>query len=361
MALFEGNDEERTESPSQYRREEFRRQGTVAMSRELLSVIMLLAVGAAIYFAGATMLQNFGGLTQIFFKFQPGLGLEKAQLLDLRAPVLRALAWMVLPIFGVAVVSGIVACAAQVGFFVTWEPLTPKWERLDPVAGFQRVFSGKGAIEGVKAILKMLLGGSVVWWFFRGQAEGISLLYQKGVGEGTEILFVLVRKLFFSLVGAFSVIAALDYLYQRFQLEKQMKMTRREAKEEFKLREGDPLIKQRIRSIQRRMASRRMMEAVPKADVVVTNPTHLAVALKYDTETMSAPRVVAKGAGEIAKKIRELARKSGVPLVENKPLARTMYKELEIGQSIPKELYKAVAEVLAYVYRLRGMGARATA
>ncbi len=358
MPLFESNDDERTESPSSYRREEFRKQGTVAMSREILSVSLLFFVGVALYFTAATLVQQFGVLTGVFFKFQTNSPFGKAEFLELRFPILRALGWMVLPIFGVAMVAGIVTCAAQVGIYFSWEPLAPKWERIDPIAGFQRIFSSQGAVEGLKAVLKLALGGGVVWFFLRGQVEQAALLYQKNASEGTSLLFILLRKLFLSLIGAFSVLAGLDYFYQRFTLEKQMKMTRREAKEEFKLREGDPLIKQRIRSIQRRMASRRMMEAIPKADVVVTNPTHLAVALQYSKD-MPAPKVTAKGAGEIAKKIREVARKAGVPIVENKPLARTLYKELEIGQSIPRELYKAVAEVLGYVYRLRG--ARAVA
>lgn len=358
MALFD-SDEEKTESPSQYRREEFRKQGTVAMSREVLSVILLFTVGASVYFGAGASLKQFSQLGSVFFKFQNASLMGKEQLLDLRIPVLRALGWMVLPVFGVAILSAIAACAAQVGFYFTWEPLTPKWERLDPIQGFQRIFSLNGLVEAVKALLKLGIGGTVVWFFFKGQGESIALLYQKGVAEGTTLLFSLVKKMFTSLVGAFTVIAGLDYFYQKFQVEKQMKMSRREAKEEFKLREGDPLIKQRIKSIQRRMASKRMMEAVPKADVIVTNPTHLAVALKFDPATMAAPKVLAKGAEDIAKKIREIAKANGIPLVENKPLARTLYKELEIGQYVPRELYKAVAEVLAYVYRLRAN--RATA
>jgi len=358
MAMFD-SDEEKTESPSQYRREEFRKQGTVAMSREVLSVVLLFTVGAAVYFGAASSLKHFSQLGDVFFKFQNASLMGKAQLLDLRLPVMRALGWMVLPVFGVAIVSAIAACAAQVGFYFTWEPLMPKWERLDPMQGFQKLFSLNGLVEALKAFLKLLIGGSVVWFFFKGQGESIALLYQKSAAEGTTLLFSLIKKMFTSLVGAFTVLAGLDYFYQKFQVEKQMKMSRREAKEEFKLREGDPLIKQRIKSIQRRMASRRMMEAVPKADVIVTNPTHLAVALKFDPSSMAAPKVIAKGAEDIAKKIREIARANGIPLVENKPLARTLYKEMEIGQYIPRELYKAVAEVLAYVYRLRGN--RATA
>lgn len=351
--MFDGSDEERTETPSSFRREEFRRQGTVALSKELLSISMMLAVGTSLYFAATMILQQFGVLSQLFFKFATLGELGKNELLDLRMPLLKAMGWMVLPVFAVAIVAGIGACAAQVGFFITTEPLSPKWERLDPIAGMQRIFSAQGGVEAVKALIKLAIAGFVVWYFLKGQVDGWGIFYQKNVAEGTSLLLSVVGRLFFSLVGSLSIMAGLDYFFQKFQVEKKMKMTKREAKEEFKLREGDPLIKQRIRSIQRRMASRRMMEAVPKADVVVTNPTHLAVALQYDLDTMKAPKVTAKGAGVVAQKIREMARKHGVPIVENKPLARTLFKELEIGHAIPRELYKAVAEVLAYVYRLR--------
>ena len=180
-------------------------------------------------------------------------------------------------------------------------------------------------------------------------------LFHKDLGQQSVWTMKECLIVFFSVVGSLSIIGILDVVYQRFQLERSMRMTRREAKDEFKLREGDPLIKSRIRALQRRIASRRMMEAVPKADVVVTNPTHLAVALQYVASEMPAPKVVAKGAGVVAEKIREVARTHDVPIVENKPLARTLFRELDINDFIPRELYKAVAEVLAYVYRLRGM------
>lgn len=352
MAEFD-SDEERTESPSTYRREEFRRQGTVALSKELLSVAIMLALGLCLALTASLILKQFGVLTAKFFAWGPSFVLEKEELLDLRGPVATSLAWMVLPVFAVAILAGIAACAAQVGFYFSWEPLAPKWERMDPVQGFQRLFSMQGVVEAVKALFKLGVAGIVLWFFFKGQVTTVGQFLHKNVSEGTILVLSSIKKLFMILIASLSGVAILDYVYQRFALEKKMKMTKREAKEEFKLREGDPLIRQRIRNIQRKMASRRMMEAVPKADVIVTNPTHLAVALQYDVKSMSAPKVTAKGAGVIALKIREMAKEHRVPIVENKPLARTLFKEMEIGQYIPRELYKAVAEVLAYVYRLR--------
>jgi len=281
--------------------------------------------------------------------------LTRSDYLQLQSTALKALLGMTVPVFATAVVAGIVAGISQVGFYITFEPLTPKWERIDPVQGMKRLLSPQGLIEAVKAVIKLTLVGFVAWTFLKGQMPELGAYFGRTVAETSVLMLASLLKLFFLILLAVSVLAGMDYMFQRWQTEKKMKMTRREAKDEFKLREGDPLIKSRIRSIQRKLANGRMMDDVPKADVVVTNPTHFAVALQYDSETMAAPKVVAKGAGVIALKIRELAKLHRVPIVENKPLARTMFKELQVGGSVPKELYKAVAEVLAYVYRLKRM------
>lgn len=349
----EGSTEERTETASSYRREEFRRQGRVAVSRELLAVTMMIVGVFTLYGITTIVLKEFSSLALQFFDFKKIASFEKADLLQLQLGVYKNLGTLLGPIFVVLITTSIVVCAAQVGFLVSWEPLTPNWERINPINGFQRIWSGQGAVEAIKAIIKLSIVGFILWFFFKSQTSVIGGYMSRSVPEATSLILSSIGKLVAILLTVFAVIAILDYVYQRYQLERQMRMTRREVKEEFKLREGDPLIKSRIKSIQRRIASRRMMEEVPKADVVVTNPTHLAVALKYDAKNMGAPRVTAKGAGIIAEKIKELARFHRVPIVENKPLARTLFKEIEIGQFIPRELYKAVAEVLAYVYRLR--------
>ncbi len=354
MALFDDSNDERTETATPYRREEFRKQGTVAMSREVLSVLMMGAVAFALYGSCHTMLTQFSTLAQQYFGFLVRGEFEKTQLLEMRWGVFKSLAWMVFPVLTTAMVAGIVSSVLQVGFYFTTEPLTPKWERINPINGFNRMFSGQGFIEVIKALIKIAIAGWVVWKFIKAEAPQVGVLYQKSTLEITTITLISVGKLMVSLLLFLAVIAALDYAFQKFQLEKKMKMTRREAKEEFKLREGDPLIKSRIRSIQRKIASRRMMEEIPKSTVIVTNPTHLAVALQYEAG-MQAPKIVAKGAGFVADKIKEIARANRIPIVENKPLARNIFKNIPIGQYIPRELYKAVAEVLSYVYKLRGL------
>jgi flagellar biosynthesis protein FlhB len=354
MALFDSNNDDRTEQASAFRREEFRKQGKVALSRELVSVAMLLLVGGALYYSGAHLLEQFGAVTKTFFRFDKMGVLGKNDLVTYTQVIVKAWAWACAPVFAVGFVTAVGAAAAQVGFHVTWEPLTPNWERINPVAGFGRLFSGKSVMEAAKGLVKLGVGGWLLWTFMKGLEPVVGTLFRRDVSEGLLLSIQLVGKMFLWLVAAFSVLAILDFSYQRWTMEKEMRMTKREAKDEFKLREGDPLIKARVRSMQRQIANRRMMKDVPKADVVVTNPTHFAVALKYDPTQMSAPKVVAKGADNIAKRIREIAKENRVPIVENKPLARTLFRDIDVGGYVPKELYKAVAQVLSYVYRLKG-------
>lgn len=353
MPLFEGSDEDKTETATAYRREEFRKQGSVALSREVISVSILFGTVGVLALSVKQLYVEFGNLTGIFFKFGHGSEATKNDLLVLISQSLTSFFKMISPVFLAVILIGFVACVSQVGFYVTWEPLSPKWERINPISGLQRILSSRGLVEAIKSLLKMGLIGWIVWKFGVAEKENLVLLLTKSPLEESEIILRLLAKCLLMVLLGYSVIAAADFGFQKYSLEKQMRMTRREVKEEFKLREGDPLIKSRIKSIQKRIAGKRMMEEVPKATVIVTNPTHLAVALLYQ-EGMVAPKVVAKGAGLIADKIRELAKTASVPIVENKPLARTLFKNIKIGHSIPKELYKAVAEVLAYVFKLKG-------
>ena len=361
MAESDASSEDRTESPSQYRREEFRRQGNVAMSKELLSVLVLTGVGFSLYMGSSIITSGFTELSHQYFGFGRITDYSRRDVVDSFRQVMKIWGGMVAPVFAAAMIFGILGSVAQVGFFVTWEPLSPNWDRLNPVQGFTRLFSLNSLMEAAKTLLKLGIASWIVWLYLKSHLHAPAELFYKPIPDLAHITLSLTAKLFFTLVMSLSVLAIGDYAFQRYRLEKQMRMTRQEAKEEFKLREGDPLMKSRIRSLQRKMASRRMMEAVPKADVVVTNPTHFAVALKYDSETMDAPRVIAKGADHVALKIKEIAKFHRVAIVENKPLARALYKELDIGDAIPRQLYKAVAEVLAYVYRLKAMAARAYA
>lgn len=346
--------EEKTETASPFRREEFRKQGKVAFSRELTAVALLLALAASFSFSGGKALEAFKLLATRFFTIPASYELGKSEAREILVTALQGGGRMLLP-FALALMGiALLASVAQVGFHVTWQPLTPDWNRISPATGFKRLFSMNGFIEAAKAAVKMTLVLTVTFFFFRSLLPLLGQLLHHNAASGSREIFSTLVRLIFVIGGALIVPAGLDYWWKRRDLENQMKMTKSEAKEEFKLREGDPLIKSRIRAIQRKIARSRMMEAVPKADVVVTNPTHFAVALQYDMDEMPAPKVVAKGAGEIALKIKEMAKKHQVPCVENRPLARTLFKEIEVGHYVPRELYRAVSEVLSYVYRLKG-------
>lgn len=352
-------DDERTEAATVLRREEFRRQGSVALSRELVGVCLILSVIMALEFSHSFYLDRFREIALRFFQirpnWEPNWEIDRSKMVDLIAETISGAGWMLLPALSTALVVACLVCVIQVGWMISWEPLAPNWERINPINGFQRIFSGRGFVEGLKAVIKLAIGAALLWWFVTREIERLGLFYSKSVSEGALLLVQGATEFVLACLSAFFVPSGLDYLYQRYLLERQMRMTRREAKDELKLREGDPAVRLRIRALQRKLATRRMMESVPTADVVVTNPTHLAVALKFDVKKMPAPKVVAKGRGFIAEKIREIARLHAIPIVENKPLARTLYKSIEVNRFIPRELYKAVAEVLAYVYRLRGV------
>jgi len=357
---FEQSGDERTEAATPYRREEFRRQGKVAFSREITSVAVVVAAGGALYLSGGSLLREMVTLcTRLFGVSAKEMGTR--DVVDLSWVVVRSFLSMIGPIVGCAVAAGMATSVAQVGLVFSTEPVQPRWDRLDPMRHLQRMFSAHGLYPALKALIQTLVAAAVGWYFFRDRWAGLPRLLEMETREGIVLLMNLQIRLLFIVAATFALPAALDYLVQRMKLERELKMTRQEAKEEFKLREGDPLIRARIRSMQRRLAGRRMMDKVPKADVVVTNPTHFAVALQYDAENMPAPKVVAKGAGQVAMRIKELALRSGVPCVENKPLARTLFRKLDIGAEIPRELYKAVAEVLGYVYRIKGKTMKATA
>lgn len=343
---------ERTEEATQQRRDDYRRRGQVAQTRELSSVLLLFSGVLLIW----VMSRFF--FTQILEVFNHSFGdslVSEVRQEDFRTATrfaLTHLSLVLLPILGVFWLIGFLSTVLQVGFIYNEEALQIRWERLDPVQGMRRLISLRSVMEGFKSVMKVSVILMICYFLLKDQLNTLPRLMSFSTWQILGFLGTLCTRLL-SGVGFFMMfLAALDYFYQRWDLEKEMRMTKQEVKEEIKSREGDPMIRARIKRIQRDLASKRMMEEVPKADVIVTNPTHLSVALKYD-DTMVAPRVIAKGADLIAMKIREIAREHGIPIVENKPLARSMFKSLKIGQMIPRELYTAVAEVLSYVYRLK--------
>lgn len=343
---------EKSEQATDARREEFRNQGNVAHTKELASAVLLLASAGGIYAMGRFFFKNFYDLFQYSFGLEmvrvvrEGLFTEALRVNGEKAAILIA------PVIGIAGLLGAASSLVQVGFLQVEDALTLDFEKLNPVAGFKRVFSLRAVVEAFKSILKMGTIGVVLYFLIKGEVHQIPYMMRFSIEQIISYLGAIIVKLLSGVGAVMLVLAIVDYLYQRWDLNNKMMMTKQEVKEEHKQREGDPMIKSRIRRLQREMASKRMMSEVPKGDVVITNPTHIAVVLKY-SDNLPAPQLIAMGADSVAENIKKLAREHNIPIVENKPLARTIFKTMKIGQVIPRDIFVAVAEVLSYVYRLR--------
>ena len=349
MAHDEAGD--RTEQPTARRREEAREEGQIARSADLTAAIALLAALLLLKAFGTRMTGTMLGLTQELGQ-RPGLA--SSDLLPWTKKVMFATADMILPFLALLLVVTIAGTAAQSGLLVTWQRLTPKPDRVSPVAGFKRLFSADALSRLALGLLKVAVVTGIAYLTLAGRIDTVLSAGGLHAGGVLGLTSELVYDLALRLGAALLLLGLVDYLIQRWRLERQLRMTKQEVRDELKRMEGDPLLKQRRRRIQARLAMQRIHAEVPRADVVVTNPTHFAVALRYDEAAMVAPRVVAKGRDLLAERIRQLAQQHGVPLVQRPPLARALYWTVEVGQEIPARFYRAVAEILAYVYRLSG-------
>ena len=348
-------DQEKTEPASSKKREEARKKGQVAISREVPSVLILMASLGFFYFGGGWMVSKMAlFMNNTFLNLNGMIFSDVISARSMLFLTFQQALYILLPFMLAVLIAGVLGNVMQIGLMFTTETITPKLSKLNPLEGARRLVSGKTLIELPKSILKLVVVGSIAYLMVVKNLERMPDLMQLSVAEIMREFGWIAFQIAFFVCLALIVLAVADYLFQHWQHEKELRMTKQEVKDEQKQLMGDPQIKARIKSAQREMARRRMMAAVPEADVVITNPTRLAVALKFDADEMDAPQVVAKGAGEIARKIREIAREHDIPLVEEKPLARALFKTVEIDQFIPVELYRAVAEVLAYVYRLKG-------
>jgi flagellar biosynthetic protein FlhB len=345
---------EKTEEPTPRRREEARKQGQFAKSRNLIPAASLVAIVIALRLGGVELMNRLGQCIVGFFSAAGSMKqLTSEDLFDLSLQASLVLAPVLLPFFCAVVVAGLASGFLQSGFVLASEPLQFDFARVSPISGFRRLFSMDAAAELIKALLFIVVLGCLGAGYIYGDISALISLMDMRVED--IVAYASRDGAVFSawIVAAMGALAGLDYLFQRWRTDKQLRMSRQEIKQEMREQEGDPLLKAQLKSMRQKLARRRMMTDVAKADVVITNPTELAVALRYRAGEMSAPRLLGKGAGYIAQKIREVARENGISIVENKPLARLLYGQVDVGREIPEALYRAVAELLAYVYRLR--------
>ncbi len=351
--MAEDSDLERTEPASSRRIEQAREKGQIARSRELATFTVLLAAGGGLMLMGPQLMDSLAGL------MRNGLTLDRAVAFDplLMLPRLHQLALSALyaffPFLLLMVVAAIMAPLVMGGWLFSFQALQPDFSRLDPLKGFGRLFSSTSLVELVKALAKSALIGGVALWVFWHHKEAMFSLAGESFNQSAAHLGSLLGTTFLYIVASLLLIVAIDVPFQLWEHARKLKMTKEEVRQENKEMEGSPEVKAHIRRMQRELARGRMMAEVPKADVIVTNPTHYAVALRYQDKAHTAPVVVAKGSALLAARIRELGEEHHVPILEAPPLARALFRHAELGEEIPSALYTAVAEVLAYVYQLR--------
>ena len=344
--------DEKTEQATPRRREKAREKGDVPKSRELTSLFPVWTIFIYMFFGGAlftSLLNYFGSSLHRAAKMR----VTETTVMDLFKTDSMNIGMMMLPLFSVILIVVLIVHFIQTGFLISTVPLSPDLSKLNPLQGIKRMFSVNTLYETVKGLFKVAVLGLILYLMLKKEVFSIPLMVDMDVNNIMQFSFYQVRRLVLISALVLTVFAALDFAFQRWHYARNLRMTKQEIREEQKEVEGSPMVKARIKSIQREMARRRMMQEVPRADVVVTNPTHFAVALRYDNGKMGAPRVVAKGANLVAEKIKETAKGSGVPVFEDKPLARALYA-LDINQEIPEAFYKVVAAILAAVYKMKG-------
>lgn len=348
---------ERTEEATPRRKQEARKKGTVAKSHDLSGGLVLLAIAmvlpSAVSSFGSGMIGGIhaaGRLTSTV----PSTDRISSIAANVLAPILPGMAMLVF----VAMGAGVFANFAQVGILLSGEALKPDFKKVNPLEGLKRILSRRALFEGAKAGAKSLAFGFIPYRAITNHWDVLVGLGSASIGEASAVVGGLIHTIITQIAMLWVVFGVIDYIFQRKQVDKQLKMTKDELKREMKEQEGSPEVKMEMMRLRKKLTKGRMMQQVPKADVIITNPTHFAVAIVYERSGMHAPMVVAKGMDNIALKIREVAKENKVPIVENPPLARALYKQCEVGDFVPRDLFVATAEVLAYVYRtLKGVAA----
>lgn len=351
---------EKTEEPTSKKLEDARKEGQVAKSKELYSsaslIILFLLIKVWSSHMGEDFLEMFQSIYNRFDEMTkpPGGLISSADFMSLLINSLEKIMIIILPFLLIGFVLAFVIDLVQVGWKPTTKPLQPKFNKLNPINGFKKIFSAQSLVELLKSLLKIAVVIIILYNDLREKWNLLFLLYDVALMQAVAIAADLLVSIGIKIAMFFLVIAFADFAYQKWKFRQDMKMTKQEVKDEYKSQEGDPQIKGQIRRRMQEASMRRMMQDLPKADVVITNPTHYAVAVQYDKNIADAPVVIAKGADYLAQRIKDVAKENKIEIVENKPLARSLYANVEIGEQIPPELYVAVAEVLAVVYRAQG-------
>jgi flagellar biosynthesis protein FlhB len=344
----EPDKEQKTEEASQKKLDEARKKGQVVLSRDVVNWAMFLAIGTIVALTpplAAGLARRLASIIEQSHSLSLG---------RLGPALVGDVTLLALPLLGICVAAAVAGTLMQTGPLAAAEKLKPKLSNISPLSGWKRIVSVRGLLEFLKSLGKLTGVGAAVFWVVLPAVDRLELLPDYSTEDLLAEIHGLLLRVAFTGAAVMTVVALIDYLHQRFQFLKSMRMSKQEVKEEYKQTEGDPHVKGRIRQIRTERARRRMMAAVPDASVVITNPTHFAVALHYEMENASAPRLVAKGADLVAARIREVAKANDVPIVENPPLARLLYASVELDQEIPPEHYKAVAEVIGFVFRQQG-------
>jgi len=350
----EQDDSQKTEEPTRKRLEEAAERGQVASSREATNFMLLLAFAFLISWTGPYLFGRTELSLARFIERPESIPVTESGLGILFADIVTDAAGILVIPFLVLIVAVFASSFIQNNFVFSASPIVPKLEKISPMKGFSRLFSMRSLTEFIKSIIKIVITGIVAWYAVKPYFHEMEKLPQSNIFGTLTYLMVTSKRMLIGICIVMFLLAILDFLYQRYQYIKNLRMTKQEVKDEYRQQEGDPHVKQRLRQIRMERARKRMMAAVPTADVIVTNPTHYSIALKYDGGSMRAPKVVAKGLDNIALRIREVAKEHDIPLYENPPLAQALYATVEIDQEIKAEHYKAVAEVISYVYRLKG-------
>lgn len=347
-------DEEKTEKATPKKRQDARQKGQVLRSKEINSAVLLLAMFLTIKYSSPMIYDELSKYFNVIFNEYMAADItEISVFVKFTIYSLGVFLKIMLPIFLVSILAGLISGYAQVGFLFTLEPLKMKLEKLNPINGFKNMFSRRALVELFKSFIKIIISFYVLYLYLKGEINNVSKLVDMDVMNIFMYIGNIAINVSIGIIIALVALAVFDYIFQWWDYERNLRMSKHELKEEYKQTEGNPQIKSKIKQKQRQMSASRMMKEIPKADVVITNPTHFAVALQYEPEKSSAPIVIAKGQDYLALRIKEIAKESSVEIVENKQLARTLYSTVEIGQPIPEDLYQAVAEILAFVYSLK--------